>query len=73
MKKGKDIESLESSSLLKTIRLVKNMNYLTEKLPKPNYTPVRYRTFKNVQRDFQNSSKLMGGSLQLIPKMSKSL
>ena len=49
------------------------MNYFTERLPKPNYMPVRYRTFKNVQRDLQNSSKIMAGSLQLIPKISKSL
>ena len=49
------------------------MNYLTERLPKPNYTPVRYRTFKNVQLSLLNSSKLMSGSLQAIPKMNKSL
>lgn len=29
--------------LLKTIRVPKNIHYLTEKLPKPNYIPVKYR------------------------------
>jgi hypothetical protein len=29
--------------LLKTIRVPKNIHYLTEKLPKPNYIPIKYR------------------------------
>jgi NIMA (never in mitosis gene a)-related kinase len=28
--------------LLRTIRIPKNMHYLTDKLPKPNYIPVKY-------------------------------
>ena len=29
--------------MLKTIKLSKNINYLTEKLPKPNYSPLRFK------------------------------
>jgi hypothetical protein len=30
--------------LLKTIKLTKNINYLTERLPKPNYSPLRLKS-----------------------------
>ena len=43
-KKSKDIEVEEKSILLKTIKLTKNINYLTEKLPKPNYSPLRLKS-----------------------------
>jgi hypothetical protein len=68
MKKTKIVESLESSSLLKTIRPVKNMNYLTEKLPKPNYLPVRYRSFKEYGARNGHEVKILGGSMQDLPK-----
>jgi NIMA (never in mitosis gene a)-related kinase len=29
--------------LLRTIKIPKNMHYLTDKLPKPNYVPLKYR------------------------------
>jgi NIMA (never in mitosis gene a)-related kinase len=29
--------------LLRTIKIPKNIHYLTEKLPKPNYIPLKYR------------------------------
>ena len=29
---------------MRTIKLTKNINYLTEKLPKPNYSPLRYKS-----------------------------
>lgn len=44
LKKLKDYEIEEESILLKTIKLTKNINYLTEKLPKPNYSPLRYKS-----------------------------
>ena len=44
MKKVKDMEVEDISILLKTIKLTKNINYLTEKLPKPNYSPLRYKS-----------------------------
>ena len=44
MKKVKDVEVEEESILLRTIKLTKNINYLTEKLPKPNYSPLRYKS-----------------------------
>lgn len=47
LKKHKDIELEEESVLLKTIKLTKNINYLTEKLPKPNYSPLRYKSMLN--------------------------
>ncbi len=31
----------EKSVLLRTIKITKNINYLTEKLPKANYSPLR--------------------------------
>lgn len=34
----------EKSILLKTIKLTKNINYLTERLPKPNYSPLRLKS-----------------------------
>jgi len=44
MKKNKDFEVDEKSILLKTIKLTKNINYLTERLPKPNYSPLRLKS-----------------------------
>lgn len=37
------IEVDESSQLLQTIRLPKNFHYLTERLPKPNYSPIKLK------------------------------
>jgi NIMA (never in mitosis gene a)-related kinase len=38
------IEADESiPELLRTIKIPKNIHYLTEKLPKPNYIPLKYR------------------------------
>jgi hypothetical protein len=48
--KQKNIEIEEESILLKTIKLTKNINYLTEKLPKPNYTPLRYKSMLEKNR-----------------------
>ena len=43
-KKNKQVEVDEKSVLLKTIKLTKNINYLTERLPKPNYSPLRLKS-----------------------------
>ena len=43
MKNIGETEVEEESILLKTIKLEKNINYLTENLPKPNYLPLRYK------------------------------
>ena len=40
MKRHKDSEAGEKSVLLRTIRLSKNINYLTERLPKSNYAQI---------------------------------
>lgn len=65
---------METSFLLKTIRPTKNMNYLTERLPKPNYCPVRFRSVRQMGgRGYQNHDRLLGASLQELPKMSSSL
>jgi hypothetical protein len=32
-----------SAQLLRTIKLTKNINYLTDMMPKPNYSPIKYR------------------------------
>ena len=44
MKSKFETEVEEESILLKTIKLSKNINYLTEKLPKPNYSPIKYKS-----------------------------
>ena len=43
MKKPRDSDLQEKSSLLKTIKVGKNISYIGEKLPLPNYTPLRYK------------------------------
>ncbi len=47
LKKNKEFEVDEKSILLKTIKLTKNINYLTERLPKPNYSPLRLKSIGN--------------------------
>jgi NIMA (never in mitosis gene a)-related kinase 1/4/5 len=44
MRKSKDIQVEERSILLKTIKISKNINYLTERLPKANYSPLKYKS-----------------------------
>lgn len=73
MKKTKQIINLESSSLLKTIRLVKNMNYLTEKLPKPNYSPVRFKSMRQVTGSVIFDRKMKKATSETLPKLQKSL
>lgn len=33
----------KSAQLLRTIKLTKNINYLTDMMPKPNYSPLKYK------------------------------
>ena len=63
LKVGKSVESLESSVLLKTIRPAKNMVYLTDKLPKPNYQPIRYRSYFQL-KDHSPPRNIYGNSMQ---------
>lgn len=74
------IEPDESTpELLKTIRIPKNMHYLTEKLPKPNYIPVKYRRSTigaikslanslEVKQDQHNNSSVDVSSLPSLKK-----
>ena len=68
MKKVRSIESLETSTLLKTIRPVKNMVYLTDRLPKPNYCPVRYRSFFELGHKFEKPTSMGKSSMHEMPK-----
>ena len=72
MKVGKSVESLESSVLLKTIRPAKNMVCLTDKLPQPNYQPIRYRSYFQL-KDHSPPRNIYGNSMQELPQFGKSL
>jgi hypothetical protein len=69
MKKSKEIINLESSALLKTIKPVKNMNYLTERLPKPNYSPVRFKSLRHVTGSMLFEKRLQKGVSEILPKL----
>lgn len=58
MKKHKEIDVEEESVLLKTIKLTKNINYLTEKLPKPNYSPLKYKSMLNNRSALEKRNKI---------------
>lgn len=44
--------------MLKTIKLSKNINYLTERLPKPNYSPLRYKSLLGNRSSMDRRSEL---------------
>lgn len=54
------MEVEEESILLRTIKLTKNINYLTEKLPKPNYSPLRYKSLLANRSSLDNHHKSEG-------------
>ena len=56
-KKNREVQFEEKSILLKTIKLTKNINYLTEKLPKPNYSPLRVRSIDRNKSTFEPKRK----------------
>ena len=56
-RKARDFEFDEKSILLKTIKISKNINYLTEKLPKPNYSPPRIRSISKNRSSFEAKRK----------------
>lgn len=56
-RKVREIELEEKSILLKTIKLTKNINYLTEKLPKPNYSPLRIKSIERNKSTFEPKRK----------------
>ena len=58
MKKAKELEVEEESILLRTIKLTKNINYLTEKLPKPNYSPLRYKSLLGNRSSLDNRANI---------------
>ena len=71
LRRGKLVENLEASTLLKTIRPAKNLIYLTDRLPKPNYQPVRYRSYFQL-KDHEAPHQKYGNSMQELPNLSKS-
>ena len=44
----------EQSSLLKTIKLTKNISYIGKSLPKANYEPIKYRPVFMSQNSIEN-------------------
>lgn len=73
MKKHIDIEVEEESVLLKTIKLTKNINYLTERLPKPNYNPLRYKSMLNNRKGDKKEKLHLNMKLSLPPLKNKDL
>ena len=67
MKKHIDVEVEEESVLLKTIKLTKNINYLTERLPKPNYNPLRYKSMLNNRKGDKKEKLHLNIKLSLPP------
>lgn len=57
LKKNRELEIEEKSILLKTIKISKNINYLTEKLPKPNYSPLRFKSIERNKSTFEAKRK----------------
>jgi hypothetical protein len=49
------------------------MNYLTERLPKPNYTPVRFKSTRQVTGSLVFERRLSKGTSEILPKLEKSL
>mmetsp|Transcript_11331 Transcript_11331/g.9725 ORF Transcript_11331/g.9725 Transcript_11331/m.9725 type:complete len:83 (+) Transcript_11331:266-514(+) len=49
-------ETMYQSNLLNTIRIPKNLHFLTERLPKPNYTPLKTKKI-----DKQKFLQTLGG------------
>ena len=62
-----ETEVEEESVLLRTIKLSKNINYLTEKLPKANYSPLRYKSMLNNRSSVDLKLKVS------LPPIKKSL
>lgn len=62
LKISKGIINLEPpSNLLATIKPVKNMNYLTDRLPKPNYTPIKFKASRQVSTSAIFEKKMIKG------------
>ena len=73
IKKHKEVEVEEESVLLKTIKLTKNINYLTEKLPKPNYSPLRYKSMLNNRSALDNRKKIDLNMKLSLPPIKNSM
>lgn len=43
VKKSRDADLDEKSMLLRTIKVKKNISYIGENLPSPNYMPLKYK------------------------------
>ncbi|KAM3129998.1 hypothetical protein pb186bvf_017894 [Paramecium bursaria] len=75
------IEEEGAKFLLQTIRVPRNMHYLTDRLPKPNYAPLKMqRIDKNifiqtlaVQKSNQENLEDINNSLDHLPKIGRRL
>ena len=71
MKRHRDVDSGEKSVLLRTIRLSKNINYLTEKLPKSNYAQIEEKCHyynRSMSLDSVKNSQKLTTKSQLYSK-----
>ena len=47
-----EFDEVPNADLLNTIRVPKNLHFLTERLPKPNYAPTRIRKMEKTSTNF---------------------
>jgi hypothetical protein len=59
--------------LLKTIKFSKNINYLADRLPKPNYAPVKYKchTYNSKNKSLIFDDRKIDKELPNLPKLKK--
>ena len=57
--KDEDFDEMDEGKLLKTLRVTKNMLFLSEQLPNANYSPINYKNEKNKNNSntINNTSK----------------
>ena len=62
-----DFESIEHNALMTTIRIPKNLMYLSDKLPRPSYDPIT----KDEPNNLRNTTDAEGYSLPSIPAQKR--
>ena len=61
-----NFDSIEQNALLSTIRIPKNIMYLSDKLPRPCYDPIQQN-----DESFRNTTNEEGYTLPVIPAQKK--
>ena len=70
--KDEDFDEMDEGKLLKTLRVTKNMLFLSEQLPNANYSPINYKNEKNKNNSntINNTTKSTKNSLPSITSNS---